>query len=197
MHLPHIDCSKHVALWSTGWSTQGTAAAASAGLRLRRPPCSCGQPSALLPSCTLASRRRAVLAQSTITVPRAVDGRMAPFLLLAAAPAPARGRRAPFRRRRGQSSGRHAQTYDTRVQSKIHSLANLAAARATCQPAAAAAHRPAAARTPRRMPGYDYLWVFGKGSLLRNEPQYPTKGYAPHSGRGGEPRPGGDNRLWV
>ena len=27
--------------------------------------------------------------------------------------------------------------------------------------------------------------VFGKGSLLRNEPQYPTKGYAPHSGRGG------------
>ena len=23
--------------------------------------------------------------------------------------------------------------------------------------------------------------VFGKGSLLRNEPQYPTKGYAPHS----------------
>ena len=26
---------------------------------------------------------------------------------------------------------------------------------------------------------------FGKGSLLRNEPQYPTKGYAPHSGRGG------------
>ena len=29
-------------------------------------------------------------------------------------------------------------TYDTRVQSKIHSLANLAAARATCQPAAAA-----------------------------------------------------------
>ena len=23
---------------------------------------------------------------------------------------------------------------------------------------------------------------FGKGSLLRNEPQYPTKGYAPHSG---------------
>jgi hypothetical protein len=70
------------------------------------------------------------------------------------------GRRAPFRRRRGQYSGRHAQTYDTRVQSKIHSLANLAAARATCQPAAAAAHRPAAARTPRRMPGYDYLWVF-------------------------------------
>jgi hypothetical protein len=29
-------------------------------------------------------------------------------------------------------------TYDTRVQSKIHRLANLAAARATCQPAAAA-----------------------------------------------------------
>ena len=28
--------------------------------------------------------------------------------------------------------------YDTSVQSKIHSLANLAAARATCQPAAAA-----------------------------------------------------------
>ena len=27
--------------------------------------------------------------------------------------------------------------------------------------------------------------IFGKGSLLRNEPQYPTKGYAPHSGRGG------------
>ena len=26
---------------------------------------------------------------------------------------------------------------------------------------------------------------FGKGSFLRNEPQYPTKGYAPHSGRGG------------
>ena len=30
--------------------------------------------------------------------------------------------------------------------------------------------------------------VFGKGDLLRNEPQYPTKGYAPHSGRGGDPR---------
>jgi hypothetical protein len=29
-------------------------------------------------------------------------------------------------------------TYDTRVQSKIHSLTNLAAAKATCQPAAAA-----------------------------------------------------------
>ena len=26
--------------------------------------------------------------------------------------------------------------------------------------------------------------VFGESSLLRNEPQYPTKGYAPHSGRG-------------
>ena len=38
----------------------------------------------------------------------------------------------------GTSSGRHAQTYDTRVQSKIHRLSNLAAARATCQPAAAA-----------------------------------------------------------
>ena len=25
--------------------------------------------------------------------------------------------------------------------------------------------------------------IFGKGDLLRNEPQYPTKGYAPHSGR--------------
>ena len=57
--------------------------------------CGCGQPSALLPSCTLASRRRAVLAQSTTTVPRAVDGRMAPFLPLAAAPA----RGALFRRR--------------------------------------------------------------------------------------------------
>ena len=34
-------------------------------------------------------------------------------------------------RREGTSSGRHGQTYDTRVQSKIHSLANLAAARAT------------------------------------------------------------------
>ena len=40
--------------------------------------------------------------------------------------------------RGGTSSGRHAQTYDTRVQSKIHSLANLAAARATCRLAAAA-----------------------------------------------------------
>ena len=29
-------------------------------------------------------------------------------------------------------------------------------------------------------------FFFGKGSLLRNEPQYPTKGYAPHSGRGCE-----------
>ena len=38
----------------------------------------------------------------------------------------------------GASSGQHAETYDTRVPSKIHSLANLAAARATCQPAAAA-----------------------------------------------------------
>ena len=38
----------------------------------------------------------------------------------------------------GTSSGRHAQTYDTRVQSKIRSLANLAAARATCRLAAAA-----------------------------------------------------------
>ena len=37
----------------------------------------------------------------------------------------------------GTSSGRHAQTYDTRVQSKIHSHANLAAARATCRLAAA------------------------------------------------------------
>jgi len=35
--------------------------------------------------------------------------------------------------------------------------------------------------------------VLSKG-LLRNEPQYPTKGDAPHSGRGGEPRPGGDNQ---
>jgi hypothetical protein len=32
----------------------------------------------------------------------------------------------------------HGRPSDTRVQSKIHSLANLAAARATCQPAAAA-----------------------------------------------------------
>ena len=38
----------------------------------------------------------------------------------------------------GTTSGRRVQTYDTRVESKIHSLANLAAARATCQPAAAA-----------------------------------------------------------
>ena len=38
----------------------------------------------------------------------------------------------------GTSSGRHAQTYNTRVQSKVRSLANLAAASATCQPAAAA-----------------------------------------------------------
>ena len=33
----------------------------------------------------------------------------------------------------GASSGRHQQTYDTRVLSKIHSLANLAVARATCR----------------------------------------------------------------
>ena len=40
-----------------------------------------------------------------------------------------------------------------------------------------------------------YRCFWRKGSLLRNEPQYPTKGYAPHtSGRGGEQRPGGDNR---
>ena len=38
----------------------------------------------------------------------------------------------------GTSSGRHAQTYNTRVQSKVRSLTNLAAASATCQPAAAA-----------------------------------------------------------
>ena len=47
-------------------------------------------------------------------------------------------------------------TYDTRVQSKIHSLVILAAARATCPSPRppCAAHRPAAAaRTPRRMPG--------------------------------------------
>ena len=37
-----------------------------------------------------------------------------------------------------QLPAEHTATYDTRVQSKIHSLANLAAARATCQPAAAA-----------------------------------------------------------
>ena len=37
----------------------------------------------------------------------------------------------------GTSSGRHADLRHE-VQSKIHSLANLAAARATCQPAAAA-----------------------------------------------------------
>ena len=40
--------------------------------------------------------------------------------------------------RGGASSGRRAQTYNTRVQSKVRSLANLAAASATCQPAAAA-----------------------------------------------------------
>ena len=34
-------------------------------------------------------------------------------------------------------------------------------------------------------PGDQHGLVFGKGSLLRNEPQYPTRGYAPHSGRGG------------
>ena len=34
----------------------------------------------------------------------------------------------------GTSSGRHAQTYNTRVQSKVRSLANLAAASATCEP---------------------------------------------------------------
>ena len=33
---------------------------------------------------------------------------------------------------RGTYSGRHAQTYNTRVQSKVRSLANLAAASATC-----------------------------------------------------------------
>ena len=36
------------------------------------------------------------------------------------------------------AGGRLAQTYNTRVQSKVRSLANLAAASATCQPAAAA-----------------------------------------------------------
>ena len=41
----------------------------------------------------------------------------------------------------GTSCGRRS----TRVQSKIHSLANLAAARATCQPAAAARRSQAAA----------------------------------------------------
>ena len=41
------------------------------------------------------------------------------------------------------SSGRHAQTYNTRVQSKERSLANLAAASATCQPAATARHSQA------------------------------------------------------
>ena len=32
----------------------------------------------------------------------------------------------------------------------------------------------------------------GESSLLRNEPQYPTKGYAPHSGREGETATEGD-----
>ena len=48
--------------------------------------------------------------------------------------------------REGASSGRHAQTYDTRVQSKIHSLANLAAARATCGPCRLAARGNALSR---------------------------------------------------
>ena len=49
----------------------------------------------------------------------------------------------------GASRGRSG----TRVQSKVHSLANLAAARATCQPAAAARRsqgRPPRSLTPRR-----------------------------------------------
>ena len=50
------------------------------------------------------------------------------------------------------SSGRHAQTYDTRVESKIHSPANLAAARATCQ-LAAAARRSQARRGAYPTPG--------------------------------------------
>ena len=55
----------------------------------------------------------------------------------------------------GNSSGRHAQTYNTRVQSKVRSLANLAAASATCQPAAAARRSQArrGAHPPRRIPG--------------------------------------------
>ena len=58
----------------------------------------------------------------------------------------------------GTSSGRHAQTYDTRVQPKIYSLADLAAARATCRLSAGGRRapltdRPAAARNPRRTPG--------------------------------------------
>ena len=77
--------------------------------------------------------------------------------------------RDPTEQRRGGLKGRdtcqeggHFQrttvrTYDTRVQSKIHSLANLAAARATCQPAAAARRSPTGpprrAPHPRRMPG--------------------------------------------
>ena len=70
--------------------------------------------------------------------------------------------RDPTEQRRGGLKGRdtcqeggHFQrttvrTYDTRVQSKIHSLANLAAARATCQPAAAARRSPTG--PPRRAP---------------------------------------------
>ena len=55
------------------------------------------------------------------------------------------------------SSGRHAQTYNTRVLSKVRSLANLAAASATCQPASVArrsqARRGAHPPQRRRMPG--------------------------------------------
>ena len=59
----------------------------------------------------------------------------------------------------GTSSGRPRQTYHKRVQSKIHSLANLAAVRATCQPAAAARRsltgppRSAPHAATQRMPG--------------------------------------------
>ena len=61
--------------------------------------------------------------------------RVAPEQLDSATPRPTPCSQQP---RGGTSSGRHAQTYNTRVQSKVRSLANLAAASATCQPAAAA-----------------------------------------------------------
>jgi hypothetical protein len=69
----------------------------------------------------------------------------------------------------GASSGRHAQTYNTRVQSKVRSLANLAAASATCQPAAAA----------RRSQGYTERGTTSGHTLVLPGPGlYTTSGHS-------------------
>ena len=69
----------------------------------------------------------------------------------------------------GHHSGRHWQTYNTRVQSKVRSLANLAAASATCQPAAAA----------RRSQGYTERGTTSGHTLVLPGPGlYTTSGHS-------------------